>query len=96
MSKAVQYDMITGRPFEQARSQQEKVSLKEATKFLKESLKVGGYVEIGIARRLAGVCRQRMYQLRDQGELDFRHWQNRWFVTGDSLTEYIEKKRKKR
>jgi len=72
------------------------VALKDAKSFLRDALKCGGYVPVGLAARMLGVSRQRAYQMRDEGKLVWRHFYGTWFVEGDSLNDLMDERKKEK
>lgn len=45
----------------------------------------------GAARQLGGVCRTTVYKLINEGELELVKIGRRSFITGKSLTDYVER-----
>ena len=96
MTKAVQIDLITKKPFAGVPDTRRKCEPKEGLEFLRDAIKCGGYVPVGVAAGLSGVTRSAIHQHIASGRLKARFWKDIYFIEGDSLSDYIESKKKQK
>lgn len=67
-----------------------RLSVGEKASFLLEAIGVGGYVPVGVAGKILGVSRQRVYQLIETDKLEVREFAGVLFIAGRSITARLE------